>query len=229
MYPNKKILFILLSLLISESKCLNIRKAETLYKNSRLIKSPLCQCQDFRLNCDSTTICLKDCTNSVRKVSELDCVFPFKYKGVWYDTCTDADSPGKYWCSVTEQFSQKKAFCAEKCPLLAKNLLNSGETHSNCREQGVGWRSFYPSDSEIKTVLDLHNYERSIVSPQASDMKELFWDLGLARLAMNLAATGIFDHDCSNCRKLPNKKTISNGQNLWASYGASYNNESTWR
>ena len=28
------------------------------------------------------------------------CVFPFVYKGVQYNSCTEADSPGLEWCST---------------------------------------------------------------------------------------------------------------------------------
>lgn len=223
--PKLKILIlILINLLINknETKLIN--------NNIRGLVKPLCQCQDLRVNCDFTTVCYRDCTNSSRMVSELDCTFPFQYKGVWYDTCTDSDSPGNYWCSVTPIYSNKKAKCEQKCPLLARNLVRDDQNiHTSCRQPGSDWRSFYPTESEIQTILSLHNTERSIVSPQASDMKKLFWDLGLARLALNLAATGDFAHDCHNCRRLLNKKTVYNGQNLWTSFGLNYNNESTWR
>lgn len=224
MIESKIIFLILISLLINKNK------TDLISNNLGSSLRPLCQCQDFRKNCDLTTVCYKDCTDSPRLISELDCTFPFQYKGVWYDTCTDVDSPGNYWCSITTIYSNKKAQCEEKCPLLARNLVkNVQDNHTSCRQPDSDWRSFYPTESEIQTILTLHNAERSIVSPEASDMKELFWDLSLARLAMNLAATGVFAHDCSNCRRLLNKRTVHNGQNLWISFGLNYNNESTWR
>lgn len=196
----------------------------------RAVSSNICNCKDFKINCDLKTACVSDCRNEIRYANEVDCVFPFQYKGVWYDTCTDVDRPGKYWCSLERVYSNKFAECEEKCPYLARQLVinDVGENHTSCRTPANEWVGVYPTDQEIQKILDLHNNERSIVNPSSSDMRLLFWDFGLARLAMNLAVTSDFNHDCANCRRLLNNKTIYNGQNLYYSSGLAYEPSSTW-
>ena len=51
--------------------------------------------------------------------------------------------------------------------------------------------------------------------PSASNMRVLVWDHELARVAQRLADQCTFDHDCSDCRKVPR---FSAGQNLYQSY-----------
>ena len=58
-------------------------------------------------------------TTSGPKPGEM-CVFPFKYKGVEYDGCTDVDH-GVPWCPVEvacngEFFSDKWGYCSSLCP-----------------------------------------------------------------------------------------------------------------
>jgi hypothetical protein len=52
-------------------------------------------------------------------------------------------------------------------------------------------------------------------------MKVVEWDIGLARLAQRWAESGIYAHDCPSCRRLPNNRSISVGQNGFMSIGLS--------
>ena len=40
-----------------------------------------------------------------------DCVFPFEYKGVSYDSCTTLDNGDTPWCSKTAKYSGSWAEC----------------------------------------------------------------------------------------------------------------------
>ncbi|CAF0845819.1 unnamed protein product [Brachionus calyciflorus] len=236
-----KILFILLVLLITLNSIfcevfgeeLEIR--EDSYSNDILKRQAVntaCVCREFGINCNLSTVCTKDCRQELRAASELDCVFPFQYKGVWYDTCINVDrTEGIFWCSTDRIFNYKFAICEQECPLIARNLVKDDvdESHTSCRKAGNGWIGILPSVDSIKEILDLHNNERAIVNPTAADMKVLTWDNDLARLAMNLAMTGEFGHDCGNCRRVLSKKDIYNGQNLYASWGSTFKEVDTWK
>ena len=58
-----------------------------------------------------------------------DCIFPFKWKGIQYNTCTDVDAKdGRPWCAI--KVNKKKVvkkkdrwICQAGCPGTGKILL----------------------------------------------------------------------------------------------------------
>ena len=59
------------------------------------------------------------------------CIFPFKYKGIVYSECTDADSVNDgnsyFWCAT--KVNQDKE--------IAEGGRNWGECNDNCRRHGI--------------------------------------------------------------------------------------------
>lgn len=74
------------------------------------------------------------------------------------------------------------------------------------------------SQTEAETALDEHNLLRSQIAvgshgqPPAGDMMELQWDVELARVAQARADSCVFQHECSDCRRVQRFKV---GQNLF--------------
>lgn len=194
-----------------------------LSKRAIVTNSTLCHCTGgFSSDCDEKAFCVSDCNGRIRDAHEVDCVFPFKYKDKWYDTCTNVDRGSQFWCSVDQVYNGRYAPCQSECSLKARILAGSGNNHSSCLKIADGWVEYYPTDAEIKLILDTHNLYRSNVTPSATNLKALTWDHGLARLALRLSAAGNFNHDCGGCRRLVNNGSVSTGQNLFAAWGMSY-------
>ena len=103
-----------------------------------------------------------------------------------------------------------------------------GSTHTSCVPAASGVVSLIPSNTEIETILNLHNYIRSTVSPTSSDMVALEWDFSLQRVAQSLANTCVFGHDCQGCRNLLNNRTLEIGQNAYSNTGGQYDSSSFW-
>jgi hypothetical protein len=156
-------------------------------------------------------------------------VFPFQFKGVWYDACIN-NTRKNFWCSLDRVFQNRWTRCQQACPLLARNLLKSSpsSTHTSCSQPNSAAKSFFPDDTQIKIILDAHNRIRSAVSPSAADMRVITWDHGLARMAQRRSETCTFAHDCSRCRRLLNNQTISIGQNAYMSFNMKYDPQTTW-
>ena len=98
-------------------------------------------------------------------------------KDIWYDTCTNIDL-GYYWCSVDTVFANRLARCAQKCPVLARILVQSdnGPLHSSCQRPSVKLtKTLEPNQTSIDIILNLHNNARSIVDPPASAMPKIRW------------------------------------------------------
>jgi hypothetical protein len=155
---------------------------------------------------------------------KIDCQFPFQYKGVWYDICTNVDR-GYYWCSIDTIYANRFAPCAEECPELARILVQSDSVqHTSCQPRGSSFTlSLAPDQTAIDTILTLHNDARSSVSPTASSMPMLIWDTRLARIAQSRSDQCIFDHDCGNCRRVLNLGTsVYVGQNAYYQSGGSF-------
>nr|XP_040577603.1 seminal plasma protein HSP-1-like [Lepeophtheirus salmonis] len=47
------------------------------------------------------------------------CVFPFKYRGITYDNCTNADYGSRFWCAksvYSNRFVETYEVCHDTCP-----------------------------------------------------------------------------------------------------------------
>ena len=156
---------------------------------------------------------------------KIDCTFPFLYNNVWYDTCTNIDR-GFYWCSIGSVYANMFAKCTSQCPELARILVatDSGQLHTSCQPRGSTFtQSLFPNQTSINTILSLHNNARSKVSPTASSMSSLRWDVRLARIAQSRSDQCIFAHDCANCRRVLNLgKSVYVGQNAFSQSGGSF-------
>lgn len=170
------------------------------------------------------TVCNRDASGKMRLASELDCVFPFRINGVWYETCVNLGKTFN-WCSVDKDFSGRFVTCEQTCPLLTRTLMrnNPGKIHSSCLAPHPQAKAYVPNELEKKTIIDLHNLIRSRVNPPATDMQIVQWDDDLSRIAQRWSEFCQFGHDCLDCRVLPNKPSISVGQNAYAVWGAQYN------
>ena len=180
-----------------------------------------CSAGKYSVKADGNTYCV-DTSGSLRAVYEVDCKFPFQYKGIWYDTCIRTDAP-TFWCSIDSVFVNRFAFCTQECPVLASSLMvgqDASQTHTSCSSRNAQAVSLFPSQADIVKILSAHNTQRA-AAPTATDLAALVWDFGLARLAQRRADTCLFAHDCYSCRKLVNNRTITVGQNAYSSYGYS--------
>ncbi|XP_064470478.1 CRISP/Allergen/PR-1-like isoform X2 [Ornithodoros turicata] len=89
-------------------------------------------------------------------------------------------------------------------------------------------------EDEMKQyILKLHNHYRNLMAlgheqdmPPASDMMEMEWDDDLAELAQAHANQCVFDHDCGDCRRLPQFSSV--GQNLCLDRTNSYDPSPNW-
>ena len=64
-------------------------------------------------------------------VSNLPCVFPFKWNGTTYNGCTEDDnSKGHAWC-MTDHDDMHWGFCNDKCPL--DKINNWGKCQDDCQ------------------------------------------------------------------------------------------------
>ena len=89
---------------------------------------------------------------------------------------------------------------------------------------GGGVYSRDVTEEEMKTILDIHNKYRARIAqgqerqgapgpqPGAANMQELVWDPELATVAQMHADQCLFEHDCSDCRKVDRFRV---GQNLY--------------
>lgn len=174
----------------------------------------------FSVDKSGNSVCNQDSSKNQRIAYEVDCKFPFQYKGVWYDNCIKVDSVN-FWCSLDKIFNGKFAFCANSCPILSKRLLNMmdyGKMHSNCLQPKTGVSPLFPTDAQAQIIVAAHNQIRSRVT-FASDLRVIEYDLDVARTAQRKAETCTFSHDCANCRKLPNNSTLGIGQNAYMAWG----------
>ena len=91
------------------------------------------------------------------------CVFPFLWKGVTYDACTEAESPGKPWCGTDAWTTTWKwGFCdMETCTTIVKPGSASKPTVGNVYEKvsGVGgWGGMCSCpDGKVYEVGDNNN------------------------------------------------------------------------
>jgi hypothetical protein len=135
---------------------------------------------------------------------------------------------GYYWCSIDAIYTNRFASCSQKCPELARILVQSdtGQLHTSCQPRGSSFTlSLAPDRTGIDTILTLHNNARSIVSPTASSMSMLRWDTRLARIAQSRSDQCVFAHDCGDCRKVLNLgASVYVGQNAFSQSGGSF----TW-
>ena len=64
--------------------------------------------------CQTGTITLDSSTEDFGVKAGLACAFPFTYKGVTYDACTEAESAGKPWCATVgwaNHPTSKRGYC----------------------------------------------------------------------------------------------------------------------
>lgn len=135
-----------------------------------------------------------------------------------YDTCANVNK-SFYWCSIDTYYIGRYAICNERCPILAKRLVDDGEIHTSCLHSSSSDTVPYPpTESDIQNILDLHHNKRSDVIPTATDLTFMEWDFRLARIAQIWAQNCIFISDCQGCRNLPNNSTVKIGQS-----GAKFN------
>ncbi|KAF8764876.1 CRISP/Allergen/PR-1 like protein [Argiope bruennichi] len=119
-----------------------------------------------------------------------------------------AKCPAEY-----ERFSLEHTFCISKNP------------RCDIKRSGV-------SQQDIQEILRLHNQYRSDLAlgketrakggtlPKAADMLQMVWDDELAAIAQKWAENCEFDHDCDECRDVPN---FGVGQNLAIQYASCSN------
>ena len=134
---------------------------------------------------------------------KVNCIFPFIYNGNWTDQCVESkETPQTYWCSLDKIFNNRSVPCEQRCPLLARQLMvnDASQTHTTCLNPSPQSSSLFPDKEQIDIILAEHNRVRSEVDPPAADMRVVYWDYGLARLAQRWAENCVFDHDCSECR-----------------------------
>ena len=112
--------------------------------------------------------------------------------------------------SVTAQLN-------EKCPDL---FLRYSRNHSYCipDNRNCNVQRSSVNQDDINTILREHNTLRSKIAsgkeqklPSAGNMLQMVWDNELAAVAQKHAIQCVFEHDCSNCRRVQNYGV---GQNL---------------
>ncbi|XP_035526281.1 macrophage mannose receptor 1-like [Morone saxatilis] len=97
------------------------------------------------------------------------CMFPFKYKDIWFTECTTFESPERSWCAVETQFERELwGFCPSNSKQHWQKHLTSGayyqfNTHSaltwsqaetSCKQQGASLLSITdPNQHAYVTVL----------------------------------------------------------------------------
>ncbi|XP_053384407.1 cysteine-rich venom protein-like [Mercenaria mercenaria] len=84
--------------------------------------------------------------------------------------------------------------------------------HSACKAPSSQLVKSGVSSQDQKLIVDLHNEERRIVSPPASDMMAISWDEGLAKIAQGWASNCVYAHDKNYNRNDLGRFTV--GQNL---------------
>lgn len=76
-----------------------------------------------------------------------------------------------------------------------------GTSHSACLKPSSNLEKSGVSCDDIKLIVDLHNADRRAVKPTATDMLQLSWDEGLAKIAQGWASScPKFGHDESGAR-----------------------------
>ena len=189
--------------------------------------SSLCYCTSgFKLDSSNNLICSGDCNGKQRSANEVDCRFPFNYKGVWYDKCTKTDAT-YFWCSIDLYYNGRYVKCEQECPKLARisnigsNLPKGQNGHVMCWNTISGWAGLPLTNNDINLIVSEHNNIRGNVSVPAAKMRSVSWDWGLARQCQRLAENGDFNH---YVHPLLNNKSSGVGQNLYASFGSAFNN-----
>ncbi|XP_054724749.1 CRISP/Allergen/PR-1-like [Uloborus diversus] len=107
-----------------------------------------------------------------------------------------------------------------ECPSL---YLRYSLNHSYCAPANNSCQIFYRgvTQNEINFILRYHNDVRSVVAtgketkggglPKAANMLEMVWDTELASVAQKRAENCVYEHDCSDCRRVGN---FAVGQNI---------------
>ena len=185
----------------------------------------LCRCNGgIQLDCAGDSVCSYDCNNKYRDSNEVDCMFPFFYKNTWFDSCTSVDK-GYFWCSLDQNYTGRFALCAGACSKLAQ--LKTGDlTHTSCITAPAGTLSVFPGPAQIQFILDRHNLYRSNVTPSATDLRTVYWDVALARQAQKWAENPTIGHDGQNNRD-PLNMIITSGQNAWFGWGYKFSPQSS--
>lgn len=110
-----------------------------------------------------------------------------------------------------------------------------GQPGSNC---GGGFQKRGLSNEDARLILHEHNRLRSLVAsgneargapgpqPPANNMRLLEWDDELSRVAQSHADQCIFEHECSDCRRV---ERFGVGQNLFISFQSNFNERVQWR
>ncbi|XP_076314717.1 venom allergen 3-like [Tachypleus tridentatus] len=111
--------------------------------------------------------------------------------------------------------------------------------HTMCKYRGqnpqcaISGRMISPP--EAQEIVRIHNTLRQQIAlgnehrgrqPPASNMREMYWDDELARLAQRLADQCIFRHDCSRCREV---ERFNVGQNMASVASTFDDNEVDWK
>lgn len=125
----------------------------------------MCYCLGgFNVDCAGDTVCASDCNGNFRDSNEVDCLFPFKYEGVWYDRCTNV-TLGFYWCSIDREYTGRYAVCSEECPALAKSLVTAGNKHTACLPTASGFvgNLFSSTNYWKKLTLDYEHINSKVL------------------------------------------------------------------
>jgi len=90
------------------------------------------------------------------------CVFPFIYKGVTYNECTEVEDPGYPWCSVKTNednehvdFNKDYGYCPSECGSCSHTNIYPDDECENWKEDGDcvnGWRQWMETNC-AKTCL----------------------------------------------------------------------------
>ncbi|KAK7080639.1 Peptidase inhibitor 15, partial [Halocaridina rubra] len=131
----------------------------------------------------------------------------------------------------------------ESAVLGQSNYCGISRQHTLCINQGLGstcgnqvqFRGVSAQDAAL--ILAQHNQLRSRVAlgqerrgapgpqPPASNMRLLEWDDELALVAQSHADQCIFEHECSDCRRV---SRFGVGQNLFISFQSNFNERIQW-
>merc|ERR1711988_428281 len=83
-------------------------------------------------SCSAPSLSLSSCTTSSGPQSGQSCVFPFRYKGVVYTTCTTVERAGAWCATSTDQAGDFQAdqygFCPSSCPVTGTTTTTTTTT-----------------------------------------------------------------------------------------------------
>ena len=130
--------------------------------------------------------------------------------GQWQDKCMYDRLQNSFICSIETNYTDKFALCEEACPLVARRITarDPSAVHPMCLDPKPNVTAYFPDNTQIQSILDVHNALRSMVgityrgsnikNPVAANLGKLKWDYDLARLAQRWADNFVFEHNKFN-------------------------------